>query len=387
MLKITDENSKKLWKQRIVEIATMLYVIVVFLTGCSFTHEADMSMTDSNEVNISVDTNIPETDGQTEKGDLVGESEIEDKNGDTEVDQNTGLGNNVYNPVKYYNNYFYFSDVNGFQRISEDLSITETLADGNVILGDFDENKIYYIRYASDNVDNAGIFYMDLTNLYEEKLLNWSEFMWSIHQIYVYQNKIYLEGGNICKAYEFNNGVISEIEELDNVLYQQLDRCGILHEDISALAYGYINTMLQYQKLVYLDRQNNKIIIYDTESGEIINLIDQCESDVLVTEWGIVYKDLDNNILFRKWIEEDSEMLYDISENNDIFVNYGTFDDQYIYGFDESENECILIKITWEGKCETDKEFENEGIAVNLGFSINNGIISFLHDGYRIFEK
>ena len=170
------------------------------------------------------------------------------------------------------------------------------------------------------------------------------------------------------------------------MIYQSMERCNISYEDMNELAYGYTYIMFQYHKLVSVDRNNHKIVVYDTDSGETVNTIEQCGSDILVSDRGIVYKDLDYNIWLREWESEESKLLYDMAENDHKFVNYGTYDNQYIYGFYESDNECTLVEIMWDGGCRTGRVFENVSKSVELGLSAHNGVISFRQDGHVVFE-
>ena len=79
------------------------------------------------------------------------------------------------------------------------------------------------------------------------------------------------------------------------MIYQQLDKCYIVHEDINALVFHYTNIMFQYHKFIYLDRKNNRIVVYDADSGETVNTIEQCGSDILDGDRGIY------NIWLREW--------------------------------------------------------------------------------------
>ena len=75
-----------------------------------------------------------------------------------------------------------------------------------------------------------------------------------------------------------------------------------------------------------------------------------------------------------------------MAENDNKFVNYGTYDNQYIYGFYEDNNECTLVKIMWDGGCTTGRVFENLSRSIELGLSANNGVISFRQDEHIVFE-
>ena len=380
-----------------VAVIITLALSVVFLTEAKDSNAEETVKTeesgeeaaaaDNDESDIVAMTDIPETDRQNEQKGSDSEERQVDNNSElfalNQVSDSTGV---IYNGVKYYDDYFYYSDSDGFKRMNKDMSTIETLAEGNVRVGNCEDNYLYYMRYPADDEQNAGVFRMNLSDLVEERLLVWSEDMWMIQSIYAVQNIVYLEKYNICEAYEVNDGQINKIDEKDNVIYQSMERCNISYEDINELAYGYSNIMLQYHKVVYVDRNNHKIIVYDADSGGTVNTIEQCGSDILVSDRGIVYKDLDYNIWLRDWESEDSRLLYDMAENDHRFVNYGTYDNQYIYGFYEDDNNCTLVEIMWDGGCRTGRVFENVSKSVELGLSANNGVISFRQDGHVVFE-
>ena len=383
------ENGKlKIKKRHNIGVTCAALMCGVFLTGCTLTDKTESVAADSDELIIAAGADTSETDVQNEQeGNDSKEGQVDNNLEVSDPNQSSDTTGVIYNSVKYYNDRFYYSDPDGFKRMDKDMSAPETLAEGNVRVGNCADNYIYYIRYPADDEQNAGVFRMNLSDLAEEQLLAWSEDMWMIQNIFASQNIVYLEKYDICEAYEVNAGQINQIDEKDNVIYQNLDNCHISYEDINELAYGYSNIMLQYHKVVYVDRKNNKIIIYDADSGETVNTIEQCLGDILVSDRGIVYKDMDYNIWLREWESEDSGLLYDMAENDNKFVNYGTYDNQYIYGFYEDDNECTLVEIMWDGGCTTGRVFENVSKSVDLGLSANNGVISFWQDEYVVFEQ
>ena len=382
------ENRKlEIKKRHNIGVICAALMCAVFLNGCTFTDKVEVAAANGDELSIDAKPETPETDVQNEQEG----NEPEEGQGNgypkvSEPNQSNDTSGVIYNGVKYYNDHFYYSDPDGFKRMNKDMATVETLAEGNVRVGNCEDNYIYYIRYQADDKQNAGVFRMNLSDLAEEQLLAWSEDMWMVQSIYASQNIIYLEKYNICEAYEVNAGQVNRIDEKDNLIYRNMDNCNISYEDISGLAYGYSNIMLQYHKVVYVDRNNNKIIVYDADSGETVYTVEQCLSDILVSDRGIVYQDLDYNIWLRGWEGEGSMLLYDMAKNDNKFVNYGTYDNQYIYGFYEDDNECTLVEIMWDGGCTTGRVFENVSKSVELGLSANNGVISFLQDGYVVFE-
>ena len=379
-----------------VAVIIILALSVMFLTEAKESsaeenvkteEPGEESATDGDESSVAANADMPETDGQNEQeGNHSEERQIrayQEVSNTNRMSDTTGV---IYNGVKYYDDYFYYSDSGGFKRMNNDMATIETLAEGNVRVGNCEDNYLYYIRYPADDEQNAGVFRMNLSDPVEERLLAWSEDMWMIQNIYASQNIVYLEKYNMCEAYGVNAGQINKIDEKDNMIYQSMDHCNISYENMNELAYGYSSIMLQYHKVVYVDTKNNKIIVYDADSGETVNTIEQCGSDILVSDRGIVYKDPDYNIRLREWESEDSRLLYDMAENDNKFVNYGTYDNQYIYGFYEGDNECTLVEIMWDGGYTTGRVFENVSKSVELGLSANNGVISFRQDGRVVFE-
>ena len=208
----------------------------IFLSGCGVTEkETTTAVEDEQKI---VPMQADEMEVKSTKVDKQKETSLSIE-GENQVDNQIKVGemennnNNIYNAVKYYNKYFYFSDVDGFNRMNKDQVTTERIAEGNVKIGNCDNNYIYYIRYASDSVKNPGVFRMDLSRHMEEELMEWSESMWGINNIYAYQNVIYFAENDFCEAYEVIDGNVEEMEVKDNFIYQQLDKCGILHGDIN----------------------------------------------------------------------------------------------------------------------------------------------------------
>lgn len=352
---------------------------MILLAGCTFTKgtAAKNDKIEDLTVTSRAETGVQETvknDTQPAPADT------------TSINWSNDTSGIVYNSVKYYAGYFYYSDAENLKRINQKLTSEESLAKGNVKLGNCDESYIYYIRYPSDTDENSGILRLNLNTLTEELLVSWSDSMWLYSNVYAAEDTIYLEGNNYCEAYRIKENSAVKLEETENEIYQQMAKCGIPQENINAFLPGYTNAAFQYHKFVYLDRNSEKIIVYDTDSGEKLSELENCGSDLLLTERGFVYKDLAQNIYYREWESQTSKLLYDVRENQGLTVNYGTYDNEYIYGFYENSGECILVKISWEGECVKDKIFQNINKAVEIGFSVNNGVRSYWQNGHIIFE-
>lgn len=101
----------------------------------------------------------------------------------------------------------------------------------------------------------------------------------------------------------------------------------------------------------------------------------------------MVYKDLAENIYLQSWNGETAELLYEAGAHDQESVNYGTYDEEFLYGFVEEETQCTLIKLSWEGGYERGKTFTGVEKAVQLGFSVNHGVAGYWQNGQIIFEK
>lgn len=390
-----SSNAKRI-RERIYSISdrsvnsTAVIVSVVIgmfvMTGCAFTGSREM-LTDhaldekKNEVKVNVVKQDIPADLPIEKD--VSEGEM------TEDDlfyEMTDESDNYYNLVKSYGNYLYYSDDDGLKRLKNDLSQSEILADGHVRLGNVDNGYIYYIRYHVNDNESAGILRMRVDDKKEEKLIPWSDEMWLYTNIYATDNRLYIEGRNICECYE--PGTDDPLPENENIIYQCLDKCGIDQHEINDLIPGYLNTCFNYGKLVRRDfnGKNYSLEIYDIVNGELTDTITGCDIGSLVTDKGVVYSNQDGNIYLRSFAGEDI-MLYDMNDNDGVKVYYGNFDNNYLYGFTEENDDLRLLKLSWSTDIIKGKALHGSIKDLpSINFSINNDIQSYREDGKIVFE-
>lgn len=360
------------------KISGMVSVLVLFilfcLAGCTFTDRKPVSQNVSEVKSITDD----------KQGDSMNEVMAEEPKSEEE---NREKEDSAYNVVKWADGYFYFPDAEGLKRVSEETAKVEKLAEGNVKLGNFDGDFLYYIRYPVEKESLTGLIRMSVENLQEEQLAAWSEELWTCRNIYACEEKIYIELADSCEEYTQNGDHVGKVPEDQQLVYQILERCGYSKEDAAMLPAGYTNAMFQYHKLVCRDPAQNRIFIYDTDTGNRVKEITDTQSDVLLSNRGVVYKDLAENIYLQGWNGETAELLYEAGAHDGKIVNYGTYDEEFLYGFVEEEMKCTLIKISWEGGYERGKTFTGAEKAVQLGFSVNHGVAGYWQNGQVIFEK
>lgn len=355
-------------------VSVLVLLILLCLAGCTFTDRKPVSQSVSEVKSVPDDR----------QGDSMNEVMAEEPKAEEE---NREKEDSAYNVVKWADGYFYFPDTEGLKRISEETAKVEKLAEGNVELGNFDGDFLYYIRYPVEKESLTGLIRMSIENRQEEQLAAWSEEMWTCRNIYACEEEIYIELADSCEEYTQNGDHVRKVPEEQQMVYQILERCGYSKEDAAMLPAGYTNAICQYHKLVCRDPAQNRIFIYDTDTGNRVKEITDAQSDVLLSNRGVVYKDLAENIYLQSWNGETAELLYEAGAHDQEIVNYGTCDEEFLYGFVEEEMKCTLIKISWEGGYERSKTFTGVEKAVQLGFSVNHGVAGYWQNGQVIFEK
>ena len=370
-------------------VSVLVLLILLCLAGCTFTDRQTVSQSVSeiksvpgdrqgDDMNEVISEASKSEDGNREKEDE--KLKVQNGDGSDPVDS-------AYNVMKWAEGYFYFSDEEGLKRISEETAEVEKLAEGNVKLGNFDGDFLYYIRYPVEKESLTGLIRMSIENRQEEQLAAWSEEMWTCRNIYACEEEIYIELADSCEEYMQKGDHVEKVPEDQQMVYQILERCGYSKEDAAMLPAGYTNAMLQYHKLVCRDPAQNRIFVYDTDTGNRVKEITDAQSDVLLSNRGVVYKDLAENIYLQSWNGETAELLYEAGAHDQESVNYGTCDEEFLYGFVEEKTQCTLIKISWEGGYERGKTFTGVEKAVQLGFSVNHGVAGYWQNGQVIFEK
>lgn len=377
-------------QKKISGMVSVLVLLILFcLAGCTFTDRKTVSQNVSEIKSVPDDRQgdsmnevipgVPNSEEENrEKEDE--KQKVQNKDGSDQVDS-------TYNVVKWADGYFYFPDAEGLKRVSEETAEVEKLAEGNVKLGNFDGDFLYYIRYPVEKESLTGLIRMSIKNRQEEQLAAWSEELWTCRNIYACEEEIYIELADSCEEYMQKGDHVEKVPEDQQTVYQILERCGYSKEDAAMLPAGYTNAIFQYHKLVCREPAQNRIFVYDTDTGNRVKEITDAQSDVLLSNRGVVYKDLAENIYLQSWNGETAELLYEAGAHDQESVNYGTYDEEFLYGFVEEETQCTLIKLSWEGGYERSKTFTGVEKAVQLGFSVNHGVAGYWQNGQVIFEK
>lgn len=377
-------------QKKISGIVSVLVLLIMFcLAGCTFTDRKMVSQNVSEIKSITDnkqgDFMSPVMEEEPKSGD--GKQETEDRTLNVQNGDRNGLTDSTYNVVKWADGYFYFPDAEGLKRVSEETAKVEKLAEGNVKLGNFDGDFLYYIRYPVEKDSLTGLIRMSIETRQEEQLAAWSEELWTCRNIYACEEKIYIELADSCEEYMQKGDHVEKVPEDQQMVYQILERCGYSKEDAAMLPAGYTNAIFQYHKLVCRDPAQNRIFVHDTDTGKRAKEITDVQSDVLLSNRGVVYKDLAENIYLQSWNGETAELLYEAGAHDQESVNYGTYDEDFLYGFVEEKTQCTLIKLSWEGGYERSKTFTSVEKAVQLGFSVNHGVAGYWQNGQIIFEK
>jgi hypothetical protein len=250
--RITDHGSNR------KALAAIVIVCMLLLTGYMFLNrtDEDEAVTAINPINntekiIRSNENNPKD---------VNANEIFDpssSNGSEMLTTSDDLTYNIYNSVKYYKGYFYYSDKDGLKRISDTLSELQSLAEGGVRLGNADKDYIYYIRYPSKGITNAGILRLNTNSLAEERLIPWDyetslrSDNWLCRNVYVDDSIMYLEYNDRCEAYEVRTDrSLYLLTSEENKICSLMDACRLPRDSVNEMIPGYLNVCFRYGKLV-----------------------------------------------------------------------------------------------------------------------------------------
>ena len=182
-------------------VSVLVLLILLCLAGCTFTDRQTVSQSVSeiksvpgdrqgDDMNEVISEASKSEDGKREKED----EKLKVQNGDR-----SDPVDSAYNVMKWAEGYFYFSDEEGLKRISEETAEVEKLAEGNVKLGNFDGDFLYYIRYPAEKESLTGLIRLSIENRQEEQLAAWSEEMWTCRNIYACEEEIYIELADSCE--------------------------------------------------------------------------------------------------------------------------------------------------------------------------------------------
>lgn len=368
-------------------ISSFVLLLILSATGCAFMGNLNIPVETSifagSITQISTNENNPRNMMDSSQTHVIAEetaniSSIENEN----LSDDTSY--NIYNSVKYYNGYYYYSDLFGLKRLDRDLIASEIIASGNAKLGNVNDSCLYYLRYPSDNSDDAGVFRIHLDTCEEENLIDWFDVLWLYSNLYANGSILYLEKADGCSAYRINNEGTQRLSQTDNLLYQALKDLSIPIDGIS-FPTGFTNTYFLYGKLTFFTSDGN-LCVYDKATNTLSFTIEDAEHDILLSDKGIVYHDSEYNIYTWDWNDTTPICIYSINQNRNQPVNYGTIEDGVIYGFIEENNSCIPVSIDWAGKIKTGRIINDVNRASDLGYSVNHGVQSYWQNGKLIFK-
>lgn len=370
-------NSISLTRRSNKIFAAIAVICMFFVTGFSFTTKNEPVVISDDVDKTQIDTDVNKNDTSDKK---IGE--IPKPTLSSESNFSNDTSGNYNNSVKYYDGYYYFSDTEGLKKLDKDLKESVVIAEGNVSLGNVYHEHLYYMRRPAEGVNETGIFRINLLTDTEEKLAPWTDDMWMSNGIYADQSVLYMGSANGCYGFAIGDDNTDDVETITTKFSSDMGRCGIT-EGNAGFPFGFLNTYIMQGKLVVYE--DSGISVYDVGTATLGFHIDNCSTDVLMFDKGIVYKDNEQNIYYKEWTGNDPIIVYSTADGNPP-VNYGTIDWDYIYGFIEDGDASELIRIGLDGKAEEIRRFPGIKKAVELGLSVNNGVLSYWDDGSIVFE-
>lgn len=287
--------------------------------------------------------------------------------------------------AKYNNGYTYVSGVDKLYRIDSKDNTWESIYEGNITLGAFYENALYFLAFPSNadeiNEDKNGVFKLDLESLESEQILPWDDDYW----IY---NTIQIEGDNLFLSSKLEILVYSiaekqwienyeEVISLPDNLIQRMDK-----GELSLLPNMVFN---YYSKdiIAYFDNAADNETLYVHKVKENTELeFEGVYNDVLFVQDGFVYRNEDRSKVYFVDYDKNTKLLYDSEETNSN-INYGTYDQNYLYCVEENkeENKVVCYRISWNGEKEKLFETVSSKGAVLLNLTVINNFLYYYDEG------
>lgn len=253
---------------------------------------------------------------------------------------------------------------------------------GNIRPGFLEKDYLYYIKYPAVSGDDAGIGRLNLNTWEDEFIIPWTDELWSCGNMLIEGNYLYLETGNACEAYLLKSNETVKIEKAQNQIQNKIRQFGLSENELSGINFGFINSILDYSAFTILDRQNNELHIYNTDSEAVLTK-KNCLGNVLICNEGIIYTTLNGDIILNPWNDmENNQILFSAAEAG-YFVNYGTYDNTGLYVFQEKGNSVECKYITWEGEIENIINIPDVNLAIELNFSVFSDFAAY-HKGGEI---
>lgn len=276
--------------------------------------------------------------------------------------------------AKYYDDKTYVAGSNCLFQIDSNNQWTN-IYDGYVKLGTFYKDCLYFLSYPDDrnNIKNekCGVIRLNLNSLESEQVLPWNDEFWMVNTIFAENDILFLNSLHNNYTYLINekNAIEKEPESIITLPNDLLDRKK--SGDITFVPDWIFN----YYTCGILAFYNNKL---DDKTLHVYNTNTELEfkniyNDVLFVQHGFVYRSEDRSKIFYTDLHKNTQLLYDASQNN-CNINYGTYDTDYLYCFQEFPSEKLVIcyRISWDGsKEELFRSHCSKG-AVSLNLTVLN---------------
>lgn len=394
----TMKGRKSMIKERIFLIAqtftksrkgTLGCLTCVFLlTGCAlmrpYASEQPMSAIEYRQAETENSTNTAYQLTSEESNLLMRENQITDissKSIQGEADSDSiFIKNNCYNPIKRNENILFYGTTRYLQGINLETNEVVQLMEGNIKPGFLQNDILYYIKYPADAGEQAGIGYFNLTTGENEILISWKDELWGCANMLIEDNCLYLEVGHSCEAYLLENQKVISANDLQNQVLKAIKLFDLTENEISGINYGFVNSILEYAVFTTLNRQNNELRIYDA-NAQTVRRKENCLGNVIVCDRGIVYMNLEGNIILNRWADLESDQLLFSPAAAGYSVNYGTYSDAGLYVFRENGDSVECKCITWEGKIVDVVNIPDTRMAIELNFSAFTDFAAYCKDG------
>ncbi len=374
----TMKGRKSMMKERIFLLSrtfvksrkwTLCCLLCVFLlTGCALVRPYVFEQSANAEEYISAEAERP--------GNTIQEPITEM----ADFDSGIVVKNNCYNPVKRNDNVLFYGAAGYLQSINLQTNEIAQLLEGNIKPGCLDNDTLYYIKYPADAGDKAGVGRFNLTTGENEILIPWEEELWGCANMLIKDNCLYLETGHLCGAYLLENNKAIRADDLQNLVLKAMKQFDLTENEISGINYGFVNSILEHDVFTTLNRRSNELHIYDAAAQTVLKK-ENCLGNVIICDKGIVYMNLEGDIILNGWDNLESDRLLFSSAAAGYSVNYGTCSEAGLYVFRENGDSVDCKCITWEGEVMDIVNIPGTRLAIELNFSAFSDLAAYCKDG------
>ena len=369
--------SKPIRQTRIGIVFTLAGALL--LTGYSLASPKAPAMQEENQMPVSFSLNAENpaiTDTKPESPEAGAEdrqtlshaaNQLMDSETSTQTDLEV-LENHYYNSVKKNGSEIYFNQSGFLCSMNLKTKNVRQLEKGSFLLGNIEDNYLYYVKYPWDLTEDPGIGRLDLTTLERHILIPWEEKYLLCDEIYAKDDCLYVGVERDCEVFSISGIRARKLDNSQNQILNTLGQFKELTAKSLRINPGYLHSIFLFHTFTLLDHDSHTLYICNVQTGQAVTK-DNCLGNILISGNGVVYTALDGDVYLSPLGNLKEDRLMFAALENGYNVNYGTYDGKGLYVFRENGNQAECKCLLWEGGTVDVMEFPDIRLAIDLRFN------------------